>query len=621
MAVNETVGIELVADTKSLRAQLKEATQELQRLQDSATASAEEIATAARKAADLRDRIGDAKQTIEAFNPDAKFKAFGNVVQGVAGAFAAMQGALALVGVESEDVQKTLLKVQAALALSQGLNAVLDLKDAWKDLALQVATSSTAIKINNAVIIAASRIMKIFGQEVVVTSTSFKFLKAAITATGVGLLIIALTEAVAAFQNLVNATQEATEAQEEFNKKSAETEDKVRNAEKAYIEYQTKKLLLEAKSRKESLEEIFKIEDQGRRLEIKSQQRLIKEKKALNQSTIEDEQELKQLERERELAFLQFKIDQQDKANEKINDNKQKSNEKGKQIDNQKAKDDEERAQRELDLALERARRILEIGKIGSTEYEQKIADLEEQYNEDIALFEGNEKTKLFITKKFEEEKFKIWKQYRGIISEEEEKEIDKRLEKLDKEREAEISQREKTNSLIMKAMDKSLAVYVANKEKENEFAKISEETKLSIISNAVGAAANLIGRNTLAGKALSIAQATIDTYAGATKALAAYPPPFGAIAAGTVIAGGLANVSAIINTEVPQFGDSAGISMPSVGRQAPVQPQFLPPVPTKLDQTSLNSIQNVVARAYVVESDITGSQKRISRIQNAARI
>lgn len=620
MAVNETVGIELVADTKSLRAQLKEATQELQRLQDSATASAEEIAAAARKAADLKDRIGDAKQTIEAFNPDAKFKAFGNVVQGVAGAFAAMQGALALVGVESEDVQKTLLKVQAALALSQGINSVLELKDAWKDLAIQVATSSTAIKINNAVIIAASRIMKIFGQEVVVTSTSFKVLKAAITATGVGLLIIALTEAVAAFQNLINATKEATEAQEEFNKKSAETEDKVRNAEKAFIEYQTKKLLLEAKSRKESLEEIFKIEDQGRRLEIKSQQRLIKEKKALNQSTTEDEQELKQLERERELAFLQFKIDQQDKANEKINDNKQKSNEKGKKIDNQKAKDDEERAQRELDLALERARRILEIGKIGSTEYEQKIADLEEQYAEDIALFEGNEKTKLFITKKFEEEKFKIWKEYRGILSEEEQKEIDKRLEKLDKEREVEISQREKTNSLIMKAMDKSLAVYVANKEKENEFAKISEETKLSIISNAVGAAANLIGRNTMAGKALAIAQATIDTYAGATKALAAYPPPWGAIAAGTVIAGGLANVNAIINTDVPQFGNN-GMAMPSVSTQAPIQPQFSPVLPTRLDQASLNTIQNVVARAYVVESDITGSQKRIKRIENAARI
>lgn len=171
-----------------------------------------------------------------------------------------------------------------------------------------------------------------------------------------------------------------------------------------------------------------------------------------------------------------------------------------------------------------------------------------------------------------------------------------------------------------MKAMDKSLAVYVANKEKENEFAKISEETKLSIISNAVGAAANLIGRNTMAGKALAIAQATIDTYAGATKALAAYPPPWGAIAAGTVIAGGLANVNAIINTDVPQFGNN-GMAMPSVSTQAPIQPQFSPVLPTRLDQASLNTIQNVVARAYVVESDITGSQKRIKRIENAARI
>jgi len=41
---------------------------------------------------------------------------------------------------------------------------------------------------------------------------------------------------------------------------------------------------------------------------------------------------------------------------------------------------------------------------------------------------------------------------------------------------------------------------------------------------------------------------------------------------------------------------------------------------PTTLDSRSLNTISNVVARAYVVESDITGSQQRIKRIENAAR-
>ncbi len=113
MATNEKVGIELVADTRSLRTQLREATQDFIRLQESGTATAREINQAARRAADLKERISDAKDTIAAFNPEAKFKAFGAVVQGVAGAFSAAQGAMALLGVEGEEVQKTLLKVQA----------------------------------------------------------------------------------------------------------------------------------------------------------------------------------------------------------------------------------------------------------------------------------------------------------------------------------------------------------------------------------------------------------------------------------------------------------------------------------------------------------------------------
>jgi hypothetical protein len=178
-------------------------------------------------------------------------------------------------------------------------------------------------------------------------------------------------------------------------------------------------------------------------------------------------------------------------------------------------------------------------------------------------------------------------------------------------------AQTEKNQMIRMDRIDKAIKGFSAS---ELQITKLTQEAKLSIISNAIGAAANLIGRNTLAGKALAIAQATIDTYAGANTALKSYPPPFGAIAAGTVIAGGLLNVKAIVDTKVPQFdggGGSGSFSTPS----APIIPRFTPPAPTSLDATSLNSINNVVSRAYVVESDITGSQKRIRRIENAARI
>jgi hypothetical protein len=59
----------------------------------------------------------------DAFNPDAKFKALSASLNGVAGGFSAVTGAMGLLGAESEDVQRLMLKVQSAMALSQGLQA------------------------------------------------------------------------------------------------------------------------------------------------------------------------------------------------------------------------------------------------------------------------------------------------------------------------------------------------------------------------------------------------------------------------------------------------------------------------------------------------------------------
>ena len=60
--------------------------------------------------------------------------------------------------------------------------------------------------------------------------------------------------------------------------------------------------------------------------------------------------------------------------------------------------------------------------------------------------------------------------------------------------------------------------------------------------------------------KGLAIADATINSYAGFTKALAAYPPPFNFIAAGAVLAAGLAKVAAIASTKFnPKGGGSSG--------------------------------------------------------------
>lgn len=121
------IGASLIADdqvtpkVKNIRQELKQAQADVVTLSEKFGATSKEAAAAAKKAAELKDAIGDAKSLVDAFNPDTKFKAFGASINTVVGGFTALTGAMGLLGVESEEVQKTLLKVQSALALSQGV--------------------------------------------------------------------------------------------------------------------------------------------------------------------------------------------------------------------------------------------------------------------------------------------------------------------------------------------------------------------------------------------------------------------------------------------------------------------------------------------------------------------
>ena len=177
---------------KSLRTQLKEATANVAIMADKFGATSKEAVTAAKRAAELKDRIGDAKALTDAFNPDAKFKAVAGALSGVAGGFSALQGAMALFGKQNKDVEAALLKVNAAMALSQGLNSLGDSIDSFKNLGTQIRASTIFIEANSAATKIAAVVQKAFGVATVETSTGFKVLKGAIVATGIGALVIAL---------------------------------------------------------------------------------------------------------------------------------------------------------------------------------------------------------------------------------------------------------------------------------------------------------------------------------------------------------------------------------------------------------------------------------------------
>jgi hypothetical protein len=189
---------------KGLRTQLREATANVALMADKFGDTSREAITAAKRAAELKDRIGDAKALTDAFNPDAKFKAVASSLAGVAGGFSALQGAMALFGNENKDVEKALLKVNAAMALSQGLQAVGESVDSFKQLGAVIKSTTAFQALYNGATATAVVIQKAFGVATVETSVGFKILRGAIIATGIGALVVGLGLVIANFDKISN---------------------------------------------------------------------------------------------------------------------------------------------------------------------------------------------------------------------------------------------------------------------------------------------------------------------------------------------------------------------------------------------------------------------------------
>jgi hypothetical protein len=165
---------------------------ELNALEEAGKGGTEQFRQLEREAARLEDQIGDTRARVANLASDTfKFDAAVQATQGLAAGFEIAQGAAALFGSESEDLQKALLKVQAATAIANGVQQVANLlleESAIKTLVLTRAEAALAV----------------------VTGTSTGAMKAfriALAATGVGLLVIGLIALVENFDKVKRALE------------------------------------------------------------------------------------------------------------------------------------------------------------------------------------------------------------------------------------------------------------------------------------------------------------------------------------------------------------------------------------------------------------------------------
>ena len=202
MAEKKTIELEIKSNLDSaqqsvsgLKTQLRNAQAEVAILSDKFGATSKEAVNAAKKAAELADRIGDAKALTEAFNPDAKFRALSGALGGVAGGFSAVTGLMGALGTESKDVEQAILKVQSAMAISSGLQAVGESVDQFKILATVIKNTSIAQR-------ALTIYQTAYNYVNAATTVGLKLLRGALISTGIGALVVAVGMLIANFDKV-----------------------------------------------------------------------------------------------------------------------------------------------------------------------------------------------------------------------------------------------------------------------------------------------------------------------------------------------------------------------------------------------------------------------------------
>jgi hypothetical protein len=167
------------------------------------------------------------------------------------------------------------------------------------------------------------------------------------------------------------------------------------------------------------------------------------------------------------------------------------------------------------------------------------------------------------------------------------------------------LNEKKAVEAQITGFQSEQLVNQVALEKEKTQLAIENADAQIQAYSDLAGALSSLAGDN----KALAVAQATIDTYAGANKAFA-QGGPAGFITGAAIIASGLANVRKILDTDV---GGGGGGSVPSdTGTPAP---QVLSGAFT------LGGGEAQPVQAYVVTDDMTNNQNKLANIRRRATI
>lgn len=619
MAEKRVIELDIKTNEKSLKAQLREAQAEVQKLSEKFGATSEAAVNAAKRAAELKDAIADAKDLTDAFNPDAKFNALSRSVGGVLDGFQAFEGALGLIGVESEELQETMLKVQSAMALSQGLQGLMEAKDSFKQLGA-------------------------------VATNALKGIRTGLAATGIGLFLVALGTVVAYWDDIKAAVSGVTEEQKKLNEIS-KAKFETSKAELENLDAQDNILKLQGKSEREILN--LKIAKVNTAIELGKieLQNVIKTSKAEEEAAIKNYNITKRIVDfiidtalflpKLMLMPIDMAIKGANKVSEALGFGKVIAFDMGKTMEDmqdkfsgfiagsifnvEEVKAEGEKTRKELEKELKTLENQKAGFQLSIKEIDKKAVDDAKKTRED-ALSEEERKQKEHQEKYLNNDRLRT----KSVLEASNE-----RILQAQKETEFERAQ----NDLKAKANQEYLDKIKAQEDAANALKKRNRDFAIEMALsglNTISSLTELFGKKSekaakrafQINKAAQLAGAVISTYKSATDAYASQFTPVpdptspvrGAIAAGIAIAAGLANVAKIASQKFEGGGSSGGGggAPAGAGGGGTMQaPNFSVIGSSGVNQ--LAQLQQQPTRAYVVSGEVTSQQALDrNRVQNA---
>ena len=253
--------------TVKLTSQIRQLTEQLAVMRLEGKQGTAEYAELSKKAGDLRDALSDATQEVKNMASDtSQLDSVLSLAAGASGGFAAYTGAMELFGAENEDVQQAQKKLQAAIAITTGVQAIQNAVQKQSALMLGISKIQMAALSKAQVY---NRLVTMQGTKATLAATiAQKAFNLIAAANPYVLLALALVTVVGALVLFASNTD-----------KSAKNQQKLNEAQKVWLDYleteatemnrvsneriaQLNRELNVAKARNASLSETRKIEDE-----------------------------------------------------------------------------------------------------------------------------------------------------------------------------------------------------------------------------------------------------------------------------------------------------------------------------------------------------------------------